>query len=476
MNDLFRRKPAKPELDVAVETQPSICEFDIDSILIGKDRLRGGDDDDIPALAASIKEIGQLQPILVRIGDNMLIAGGRRIQACRVLGKTTILTHFLNAKDADEMLRIEADENLKRKNFSFVQTMKYVEKLEENIASKREAGDEDVSGEKTRDIVSRAIGWSEKKLRDAKSIIQNAIPEVIQAIGSDSGDGGLSVNGAYRISQLPQNQQLQALNDAASDLSNEGDVLTKHNTARRKTKRQEKTQTPAKFKPHPIYRIVRVAPDWNNELNSDIQEIPVLSYMAPDSYCIVEVGGLNFQRAMDALSAWGLIVDSIITVWAPRFNKGNVGFALWRQSPYYIIVAHNGDNQYCCPRDAGINCVRPMPVIEMDKRINSMSEIEEKLLDIINGIFPSEEKRICMSSPEKNGKWISWKSSYGFTGDDPLEEEENGTGVLIDEMIEEAEEKGVFRRVAPKSPDEECVPELEIDQADAEEEIRLLDK
>jgi ParB family chromosome partitioning protein len=44
---------------------------------------------DIPALAASIRKFGLLRPVLIT-PDNRLIAGRRRLEACKLLGWKTI--------------------------------------------------------------------------------------------------------------------------------------------------------------------------------------------------------------------------------------------------------------------------------------------------------------------------------------------------------------------------------------------------
>jgi ParB family transcriptional regulator, chromosome partitioning protein len=55
----------------------------IAEIMIG-DRHRH-DMGDIEGLAASISDIGLLHPIVIR-GDGLLLAGRRRLEACRLLG------------------------------------------------------------------------------------------------------------------------------------------------------------------------------------------------------------------------------------------------------------------------------------------------------------------------------------------------------------------------------------------------------
>jgi hypothetical protein len=87
-----------------------------------------------------------------------------------------------------------------------------------------------------------------------------------------------------------------------------------------------------------------------------------------------------------------------------------------------------------------IACKRTPPVIELPRRLEKISDAEPELLGFIDAIFIGDEKRICMSSTEKQGNWISWKSSYGVGAEDPDDiDASEEAGVLIDEMIEDAE-------------------------------------
>jgi ParB family chromosome partitioning protein len=68
---------------------------------------------DIDSLAASIDEVGLLHPIVVR-PDGRLIAGERRLAACRTLGRTCVPVTFVDLK---EVIRGEFAENAERKDF-----------------------------------------------------------------------------------------------------------------------------------------------------------------------------------------------------------------------------------------------------------------------------------------------------------------------------------------------------------------------
>jgi ParB/RepB/Spo0J family partition protein len=69
---------------------------------------------DISSLAASIAEIGLLHPIVVT-PERKLIAGARRVAACKLLGHETIPTTVI---DLDRVVRGEYAENEFRKSFT----------------------------------------------------------------------------------------------------------------------------------------------------------------------------------------------------------------------------------------------------------------------------------------------------------------------------------------------------------------------
>jgi len=85
------------------------------------DRLRPVTPENAQLTAASISEIGQIQPIVVRVHPNgnglKLIAGGRRCAATAILGREQIGAVLVECTD-DEARMIEIDENLAREELS----------------------------------------------------------------------------------------------------------------------------------------------------------------------------------------------------------------------------------------------------------------------------------------------------------------------------------------------------------------------
>jgi ParB family transcriptional regulator, chromosome partitioning protein len=96
-------------------------------------RKRPRDDDgDISDLVKSIRKIGLLHPVLVD-ADNVLIAGGRRLAACREAGLESIRAFRLDSRAEPLLaLAVQADENLCRKALT-------PEELDSQIALKKAA-------------------------------------------------------------------------------------------------------------------------------------------------------------------------------------------------------------------------------------------------------------------------------------------------------------------------------------------------
>jgi N6-adenosine-specific RNA methylase IME4 len=106
-------------MDEAFNATPASARHtvDIGEIIIG-DRHRR-DLGDIDGLARSIGNVGLLHPVVLRT-DKRLIAGERRLAACKQLGWTDIPVTLL---DLDEIVRGEQAENFDRKDFTWTEAV-----------------------------------------------------------------------------------------------------------------------------------------------------------------------------------------------------------------------------------------------------------------------------------------------------------------------------------------------------------------
>ena len=92
-----------------------------------KKRIRK-DMGDIAALTESMKRFGQINPILIT-KDNILIAGGRRLEAARNLGWTNINAVVAEIPDELSKLEYEVEENMQRRDFTSTEIQEAAEKI-----------------------------------------------------------------------------------------------------------------------------------------------------------------------------------------------------------------------------------------------------------------------------------------------------------------------------------------------------------
>ena len=100
------------------------------------DRFRK-DLEDIKTLASSIQEIGLLQSIVVN-QDNELIAGQRRLEACKLLGRIEVSTTIVNL---DHMIKGEFHENAVRKGFTLTERVAILLEIEKRRLRHRKKKD-----------------------------------------------------------------------------------------------------------------------------------------------------------------------------------------------------------------------------------------------------------------------------------------------------------------------------------------------
>lgn len=114
---------AAPEWETFRRPPAPAGEVDVDRLDIGVDFRLDDDAQDLAELAASIAELGVLQPITVRrLDDGRLevIAGRRRLAAARIAGLDTIPATFVDVDD-DQAADVALAENLHRRDLSPVE-------------------------------------------------------------------------------------------------------------------------------------------------------------------------------------------------------------------------------------------------------------------------------------------------------------------------------------------------------------------
>lgn len=183
---------------------------------------------DLRALSRSIAEIGLLHPVVVT-PDQQLIAGQRRLEACRALGWTDISVHIVDLAD---VVRGQRDENVERKDFlptEMVAVRRALEPAEREAARERIAAAgasaaphrpaekavetfHSFEGGKTRDKVAAYIGVSGRTLDKAAAVVEAAErePEKYAPL-VEKMDATGKVNGVFKqMQRLEQAAQIAA--------------------------------------------------------------------------------------------------------------------------------------------------------------------------------------------------------------------------------------------------------------------------
>ena len=156
----------------------------IDSIITG-DRIRK-DLGDIQSLANSIREVGLISNIVVN-EECKLLAGERRLSACKLLGWTEVEVSIINTADAEKELTVEIAENNLRKSFTNEElvnagiSLERIEKIKAEERMKAGKADPELNlsqGKKdrapqVRDIVATKLGISATQYERMKFIVQH---------------------------------------------------------------------------------------------------------------------------------------------------------------------------------------------------------------------------------------------------------------------------------------------------------------
>jgi len=197
---------------------------DIDRIVVG-DRIRK-DFGDIQELAEDIKENTLLNALVVTPSGNgdgtyLLIAGERRLRACKMLGYKAVPVNTVGVDDAEQALKMEISENECRKEFTKTERLKYARRLAAIESAKSKQGErtdlaQDVvqsERNRTANAVAQALGTNRETLRQEQIIADNA-DLLDPAEFANWDEGKLSTNKAYQRIKAAQKRAEQERDDA----------------------------------------------------------------------------------------------------------------------------------------------------------------------------------------------------------------------------------------------------------------------
>jgi ParB/RepB/Spo0J family partition protein len=176
--------------------------------------------------AEGIKLHGIIQPVTVD-QDMNLLAGGRRMQAAKMLNLQwvpALVRHNTGELDA---LEIELIENVQRKNLAWQETATLVEAIDELHKTKNGTS---WSGRKTAEVIGRSFGGVNRQLQLAKAI--QYIPELAKCTTEDEAFRKLKrLEEKVLISEMrkQQDKALGQMSGTESNLGNSIDAILEQN-------------------------------------------------------------------------------------------------------------------------------------------------------------------------------------------------------------------------------------------------------
>jgi ParB family chromosome partitioning protein len=219
---------------------------------------RAFDEDSLAALAASIRQVGLLQPIAVRAVDIAryeLIAGERRLRACRLLGLTHIEALLVEAEPAHSAL-LALVENLQRED------LHYFDEAEGYAAVLRECP-------MTQEALAARIGRTQGAIANKMRLLR-----LEPAVRAAARAGDLSERHARALLRLPQAaQQLEATRRIA-----EGQLSAKQGDAL--IDRMLATEAPPEKKSRHVLTLIRDHRLYLNALRDIVRQMQAAGYPA----------------------------------------------------------------------------------------------------------------------------------------------------------------------------------------------------
>lgn len=228
---------------------------DISKIIVG-DRIRK-DFGDIQELAEDIKKNGLINPPTIN-KEYRLLAGERRLRACKSLGWTQIEVHMLDTRDAAHDLDVEMSENNMRRNFTGSELAKGIrrqmaiesEKAHERMLSgKAQDPSETFPKGRASDAAGSAFGISGKQAE--KVVFVDDHRDMLDpADFAEWDEGKLSTNKAYQRIKAAQKQaeqerdRFKTQRDAAVQSFEELAIDNEALEAEAKSLRQQLSQKP----------------------------------------------------------------------------------------------------------------------------------------------------------------------------------------------------------------------------------------
>ena len=336
---------------------------------------------DLSGLAASMDQLGLLQPIVVR-PDGRLIAGERRLRAAKLLGWAKIP---VNEVDIDKVVRGEFAENSHRKDFTLSEAVaikRALEPIERAAANARQrAGKplENFSKGRALDKVAKVVSKHRTTIAKAEAIVDaaEAEPEKYGPLLAAMDKTGRA-NGAFR--RLQNQKQAEQIRAEPPPLPGRGPY------------RVATCDVPWPYEPDDDDPAHRGAWPFPTMSLDQLCAMPVASLMHTDSILWFWTTNFHMRHAFTILDAWGFQKAPTMLTWA----KNRPGHGHWLR----------GKTEHC------ILAVRGKPVVQLTNQTTLLvaptrghSVKPREFYDLVEALCPAPRYADLFSRYRHSDKW-----------------------------------------------------------------------
>jgi ParB/RepB/Spo0J family partition protein len=297
----------------------------IEAIRIGKRHRR--DLGDVKGLAQSISELGLLHPVVIT-PDDELIAGQRRLEACRLLGWEEVPVYIVDLAD---FVRGEADENVKRKDFlpsEAVEIARVLEPVEREETRKRQ---DEVKRQARNQVDDNEVGNLPVSLSSSNGRVRDKIASYV-------GMSGRTLEKAQQIVEAAEQEPEKYM-----PLVEQMDKTERINGVYKKFKRMQQAEE-IEQEPPPLpdgpFRIIVVDPPWAYDNRADdpahraanpypsmspgeIKTMPIGDLAEDDSILWLWTTNAHLPIAFEVVKAWGFEYKTMLTWVKDRMGTGD---------------------------------------------------------------------------------------------------------------------------------------------------------
>ncbi len=388
-----------------------VRQISISSIKIGKNRRPLRDVDD---LAASINQVGLLNPITVT-SDERLVAGLHRLEACKSIGWKKIPAVALPKGKLRNRLA-ELDENLIREELS---TLERAEQLAERkriyvalhpetrrgVAGGRARGSSRGGRKRTTDKMSFARSASVRLRVSTRTVerlvaIADALPDDVRRDLKGTPAASRQVE-LQRIADLPERDQRRV----AKDLQRQRPGGTRAAIARLASRKRQ----PAL--PRGKHDVLVVDPPWRYESErvayptltlDEIRAIPIPALAAKDSILWLWTTNAMMAEAHECVRCWGFQPKTILT-----WDKVRSTFGHWLLNrTEHCVLATRGDPQVVLTNESTI----------IRARVREHSRKPDEFYDLVEALCRGRRRKLDLFARETRKGWKAWGLEPGKFG------------------------------------------------------------